>query len=347
MVKIILHIGAPKTGSTALQQALSASAEGLTAQGACYPEAGRRFQGKLSKTRHIGLRLALCPETMQSKLARSVGGDSAAAQLAFRDAFLAEFDAEMAACGPDATLIFSDEGLYAQSPATAAPVLRFFQGYTSEISVVVYVRRPDRLVQSAYSQLMKMGATEQFSEFLDRFLRAGARYEKLAPWINGLEPDAFALRLFPRDHPGGGDVVEDFARWSGIALVAQRGASVNQGLSLDGCALMRQVNLRFPRADETGPIDLRQTPPAYFKALQRTHAGSGIALAGDEVAKLRAAFAEDQARVLHALGLPPEVDLYRLGDMQAAPRPSAAQPAEETQRLVDALLQDPEGWGAA
>jgi hypothetical protein len=131
--RLVLHIGAHKTGSTSIQNALEAGRSALLAQGVLYPETRREPWPELPK---------------HTSVFHAAIQDSEPARAAERDALMREFEASAAG-----TLLLSEEGLSEPIPR----LIEFFLPWRDrfEIEVVCFVRRPDLFVESLYSQFVR------------------------------------------------------------------------------------------------------------------------------------------------------------------------------------------------
>lgn len=136
-MKIHLHIGMPKTGSSAIQQALHASREPLLAIGVRVAQTG------LYHGAHHGL---------EKELRR--GGPGAL------------WDEALAEAKPGETLVISAEGLWFVEPEGVARLAQRLRDHA--VMVHLYLRRPDEFLASLYRQRIKgSGRCETLRGFLD------------------------------------------------------------------------------------------------------------------------------------------------------------------------------------
>ncbi len=149
MAKLYLHIGAHKTGTTALQGAFDAGRATLARHGVTYPRA--------CWYHHAQHRLAFALK----KMADSVRGD------------VPDFDTELAALESTldgvAVAVVSSEEFFALTPDRIA---RLRDGLAAhDVHVIATVRRPDTMFLSIYNQKAKQpgnGFGRMVSAFLDK-----------------------------------------------------------------------------------------------------------------------------------------------------------------------------------
>ena len=156
--RLILHIGYYKTGSTALQDQLYHLRPALAERGVLYPEAGRPLPRNPS---HSGLTFQEL-DRAQSHLPFWYTNSNDFAEYKnwkvppARDAVLAEV-----AASPAETIIISSEefirfGSEQGVPADQTKDLIHALG-VDHVTIICYLRRPDRYIESWYNQLIKMG----------------------------------------------------------------------------------------------------------------------------------------------------------------------------------------------
>ena len=238
-MRTILHIGQPKTGSTALQACLKASKAELAAAGVLYPDnpPGCRFNNH---------RLLIAGYTSFARLPRHIrrvpdytAANMPAAYAAFRD----HLAAEVAAAAPE-VVILSSESLFRTPSRRARAVLpAALPPGSTAVDVAAYVRRP----------------SEQYLSNLQQRLRNSWRIGPLwvppmagilAGYADLFGRDAVRPRLFAREALKDGDIVADFlAAWlpeAGLEAGAlARGVNDNPSVSAESMDLLRRYRLAF------------------------------------------------------------------------------------------------------
>ncbi|WP_417465771.1 hypothetical protein [Kordiimonas sp.] len=205
--RIILHLGAPKTGTTSLQYYLSENREVLESAGVVYPE--RMIQGGQVDPLHTHL------VQMRTRRNPEVAFDGARARLA------ALFEASGAH-----SLLLSNESLLGEPYHEDKPgffphhekwigeLARLFDGY--EVQVIYFIRNFATFLPSYYVQYVRKGGTKTLREFCDHVTEDDLSW---CPLIKGLQiafgPDN--VRIFEhaalREHPAQ-EVRDVFGRYA-------------------------------------------------------------------------------------------------------------------------------------
>jgi hypothetical protein len=143
-MRIILHIGQQKTGTTALQHALVADRERLAQAGICYPDTGHhRILGGGLDPSHNGLFFRLQGETGR-RMWQTL------------DEMRDDIAREVAAAQPEVLLISAEHAIMAADQK--ADILAGLDAIVpGPKEVVVYLRRPDAFLQSFHKQLIRLG----------------------------------------------------------------------------------------------------------------------------------------------------------------------------------------------
>jgi len=197
MTDLFIHIGAPKTGTTAIQQYLLKNREALAREGVLYPVGG------MLKSAHHVIGAAIFP-----------GRSSRLGALTREEALASSFKEirrEMAERKPR-KLILSTEYLWGE--LSASNIRKLLQPFDDlSIKIVAYLRRQDLLAQSLYVQAVKTGAMESFPAWLKRVVdgeKAGFDFHKvLSSWKNsGIAAD-IVVRVYEKSQLQG-DICADF-----------------------------------------------------------------------------------------------------------------------------------------
>lgn len=197
MTDLIIHIGAPKTGTTAIQQYLLKNREYLAEQGVLYPLGG------LLKSGHHIVGAAVFPARAHRLQGRSRQEALQTSVQAIRK--------EIEALRPG-TVILSSEYLWGNlSPDNIQPLLQPFSD--CRIRVVAYLRRQDLLAQSLYIQAVKGGLSDSFRAWLRRVVasdKAGFDFHSvLSCWKNAGTSVEIVARVYEKSQLTG-DICPDF-----------------------------------------------------------------------------------------------------------------------------------------
>ncbi len=236
-MKIIIHAGMHKTGSSSIQDHFFST-----------PYPGLRY-ARWSEANHCGLFVLLFHE--QEKLASywgfsNRGTDFCARLPQMRQDWRAKLEEDLTlAKANNETLIISAEDI--SGPLFHEAVSRmaeFFHQWTDDITVLAYVRRPLSYALSAFQQLVKNGGIKALeAEKLWPFYKA--RFEILD---TSFGRDNVILKPYDRDLLTGGDVVLDFAALVGAKVTTPPKSESNISLSAEATALLftqRQLGAGF------------------------------------------------------------------------------------------------------
>jgi hypothetical protein len=148
-MKLILHIGMPKAGSTALQQTFQTAAPDLLRHGICYPAGG-----DLPKN-HNMLVCGLLPPDKLPRLFRQIYAGHAPRMRRDFDAFLSSLRDRIMASKAH-TAILSGEMLFRKVGVKKRAALQeMFAPVAEEITIVAYVRSPAKFYMSQVQQVLK------------------------------------------------------------------------------------------------------------------------------------------------------------------------------------------------
>jgi hypothetical protein len=200
-----LHIGMPKTGTTALQGWLHGHADFLGAHGIRYLATGR--------DRGTGTGRLICHNALAIAMSRGWHGQPETAP----EAMAAEIAAhEGAQC------ILSSEMFFGRDLTPLRQ--RYLSRIATPLRVFVYLRRFDDFIEADYKQRAKnglpTGGAERFvAERLERieadpdYLNYGTAFERIKAQLPGAE---IVPRLYLRDEMAGGNVILDFLSVLGV-----------------------------------------------------------------------------------------------------------------------------------
>ncbi len=210
---LYIHIGSPKTGTTAIQGFLKNNGKPLRHAGVNYMSAGR------INIAHNG-----------------IAGS-------FRKGEGAEVCAEIATEVEESRFpihIISSEMFF--RPAVARVMGRdLFGGLPDWLrrrtKIIVYLRRQDRYLEALYKQLVKNARIPTGAmAFFERKLESLAYAYSLDPYASRFGAENIILRPFERQHFRNGDVIEDFVDQIGVDLMgnlSRPDTSTNKTFSLE------------------------------------------------------------------------------------------------------------------
>ncbi len=308
MRKLWIHIGTPKTGSTALQRYARARQPYLASKGVDFLVRGRR--GSYND-------LAVHLRREKRRAAAEVGADIRRR--------IAESEAK--------TFVLTSEMFTGGDPALLREALALEEPF--ETRIVGYFRRQDRYLESAYKQKMKTGKVQPgFQNYIDKFGTAGGEYDRIVKgWIDGWPEALFLFRRFEPQALARGDVVHDFMGLLGLDIEADgkppSDEIANPTPSIDLLDLMQLV-ARMPNVDARKVF--RAMPVGE---LPRFH---GRAMNNASARALLARF-EDGNEALRRRFFPDDPQLFATDDLDG-PDETIATPAfsDDQRRIIQALL---------
>lgn len=208
--RLILHIGAGKCGSSAIQEFLAANAAELTADGVLVP--GRHLTVEQEQS---GMHL----QYFESGIGRPGFADEVSRRLI-------DLHHAVSAMGYRAVVISAENLINPKG------FVDLFTGVTDlfDVRIVAYVRRQDDFAISAWQQWQ----VKQHDDFWDYYRKARGRidwYGQLEPFRRTYGRDHMIVRRFFRDGLIDGDVVADFCDVIGVDVTSYlRPGSVNRSL---------------------------------------------------------------------------------------------------------------------
>ncbi|WP_290736998.1 hypothetical protein [Amaricoccus sp.] len=226
-MKVILHIGLSKTGTTALQTSFFNARRSLLQQGVCYPDGG---QGRENHRYLCPLFMAVAdlPPTM----ARRYHADPEAARTD-AEAMWAGIRRTVEAADP-ALLVLSSEYFFRSPTKTDyAAFRRRLEELSQDIEVVMYVREP----ASRFASRMQQGAKR------GRPIRSidGDQLRRELPLVEQGFGRKVDVHLFERAALVDGDIVSDFvSRYVApvVGPVILRSSDANESISAEAATLL-------------------------------------------------------------------------------------------------------------
>ena len=211
MRKLVVHIGCAKGGSSAIQAGLEANCDVLAAQGVCVPS------HDLEAASHVnGAQGAFFETFVQDRKAQPIPdlADRLDAQADERDA---------------PTIVLSAENLC--NPVGFEKVFAALRD-RFDVSIVMYVRRQDDYLQSAWQQWIVKRGESLLAWMIACIGVDGDWLRLLTPWAETFGDDRVRVLVFDRQRLAGGDAFSDFCELLGVdASAFAPPGEVNAGLS--------------------------------------------------------------------------------------------------------------------
>jgi hypothetical protein len=230
-MRIILHIGLYKTGTTAVQRFFTRNRSALTERGVLYPESFTKFDAHhpLPWALGVGHRDKV-PSVRPDEVVRAILQEAASA-------------------GADTVVLSSEEFINLEAAERLQKLKKLFDGHAIEI--IIYLRRQDSLLLSSYGQHVRMYSIRfsgTISDFLlkhSNFLIKYNYWGMLQRWATVFGSDAMRIKLYDQARFPEGNIVQDFADTLGFGLDGcdvRKVSGINRNLSDLGLEVLRRLN---------------------------------------------------------------------------------------------------------
>lgn len=237
-----IHIGMPKTGSSALQKTFSRFRDTLRANGLLYPNLGAPGLpiGRNIVDTHSALKIAFSGSHELYNHVR-LGINSAEAREAYKAEHLARLDEQIDAFG-GRTLVLSAETLFGMDEEGAAVMTDYLRRTTEAVKVVCYVRHPVSYRISFGQQQIKVG--HKTIEQMERSAPVSLFRKSLEPWLRAVGNDNMIIAGYGRSQLIGGSTQSDFLSRCGYTgdIAALEIASFNEALSMPATIIKSRMN---------------------------------------------------------------------------------------------------------
>lgn len=204
MSTVYIHVGTPKTGTSAIQVFCSKNRKLLKEKGVCYPNLGFDFPGISSNRNGHCLNAYIFDEN--HKRLRDQEREVADQALEKLTGMLDNFP----------VFVLSDEQIWNNKDITTERLLHYKEKLAeagADMKIIVYLRRQDLLIQSYWAQQVKEYMNTCFSDYI---VSKKAKYFKL-DYDKRLEEMAAAVgreniivRVYEKQQYYGGNIISDF-----------------------------------------------------------------------------------------------------------------------------------------
>ncbi len=251
-MKAIVHIGTEKTGTTCIQQFLYLNRKKLLSE-------GYYFVQSPGKTNNRALPAYCIADDKFDDFFRAEGINTLQEKEEFKQSFIKKFDFELQNLPEKIhTVIISSEHFHSrlETEAEVGNVYTLLSTYFDEIKIVCYLREQAATCTSFYSTFLRAGGTESFEKFLERCKPANAYYNyqsMLENWGRAFGQESLDISLYAEEHFLNRNLLDDFTAKIDPSLIGNVNKNVkitNESLTPGGQALVRAVNLVFPRLSE-------------------------------------------------------------------------------------------------
>lgn len=326
-LRVLLHVGVPKTATTAIQTCLAASRPELLERGVLYP--GRK-PNQHAAIRRLITALDADPDespdtTAWNRIARAVRRH-------------------------DGRSCVSDEFAAVASPRAARRIVEDLGG--DGVHVVITLRPLEQLLPSMWQEDLKHGVTTALGPWLDDVAR-GPRPERgdahlfwyvhdhlnvARNWLSAVTPDRLHLVVVDRARPD--DVFDTFSRLLGLPagfLDPRSSTRANRSLSMPEAEALRGLVLRLTRTGPLSPDTVRHLRAGINHMVENRRPGDDETRIGVPVRHVLAIRHESQRIVegLARLGVDVVGDLASLCPTH---EPVDAELADVTSMSLDAAV---------
>lgn len=298
-MKAIVHIGTPKTGTTAIQEFLFRNAAGLEDQGVHYHRDGQRrkphFEFALAALSQVDELLHDTPGFRERYHARNLTEQSKTAAPAFEA--LRQYRNDPT----DRTVVFSAEQIWAflRSERAIRAMNDLFSGSFDDVRYIVYVRHPAILLMSTYSTRLRHEYDGTLDDFLMWAMERGLLHyhDRLKMWQDIVGDDRFRVQLYDAGVFAKVGLLPGFCEACGIDPTNFRlPERQNEAMSLVATEALSATNAQFSLRDRNGS-ERRSRHFARREILKRAPGGERIGLLKDQLATLDEATREDTEKV--------------------------------------------------
>lgn len=240
--KIVLHIGLPKTGTTAIQNVLYANRNFLLQQeGVLYPSLAPNLTTPLC---------TIFQNDPRKHIVNKMAGFTTEEIAARRKNYLSSLDAEISSREWN-TLLLSAEGVSNLSASEIVKLREWGEKYSPNWIVLVYVRHPVDYVRSVIQQLMKGGDTLQ--QLYDKLPMPNYR-GKISNAISVFGQENIRVFDFDTATKSNGGIVGTLAAQAGLTVqscdfLASQAIRDNESLSLEAVRILDSLNRQRPMFD--------------------------------------------------------------------------------------------------
>lgn len=236
MKTLYLHIGTPKTGTSALQYFCAGNRKLLEEKGVYYPDLGFRFPdiGKhrnahfLSYKEYINKKEKLRDHEAEKKI-REEGIQKIEEAFQTHD-----------------TILLSDEHIWNEVEMTGETLPALYRRFAEQgvqVKIIVYLRRQDQVIQSFWAQKVKESSTITFSSYMEKEKYNNFRLDyavRIQEFVDIVGKDNLIVRCYEKQQYLGEQktIMSDFLNILGLEITEEyKNSEKVYNISLEGAYL--------------------------------------------------------------------------------------------------------------
>lgn len=336
-MRAIIHVGWPKTGSSAIQDFLHLNSTELARRGVRF-ERNERDRGSQFEYPAAVLgfdRFAGTPEANRQRFKlRSqeeidrVHGKHLKALAHYPE----RFDEPLAVISSEHIIV------WLRKPSAIKAFDDQFRSVFEDVRYLGYIRDPLDLIPSEVSERAKRGEPVRTHKHVSQFIKKVDWVKRVRPWLDVVGKDRFDLRRLDSTYLHGGDLLSDFCQALDVSVEGLQPPKFrNESLTLPGVLAMHSLSSLMPSVDTENGGENPEFKAMVGRVAELTADGQKLRLNRKQTARvleetghwqeeLRATFYPDDPYLF-----PPKMITKRMDAKQAAQR------AEE---VVEQIMQE-------
>lgn len=254
-MKAIVHIGAPKTGSSSIQAFLDRNKDEFERRGFRY---SRLFEQRGSQYEYVLAALHEAGQLPGNPENRRHFGVTTRAALEDQAKAPTEYLARYADTYSEPVALFSSEHFVPWlKDADTVKVADAMFGRTFEhVRYILYLRNPVSYLVSQYSETVKRGNTNRLSDFVKSGAASVKQLQLVERWVSAVGRERLDVRLMETDWMRDGDLLADYCHAVGADLQGmQTPRHQNTSLNVVAAEALRRLNRQFPELADVGKVD--------------------------------------------------------------------------------------------
>lgn len=290
-MKLILHIGTEKTGTTSIQSVLNANAEKLF-------DCGVRVINMFEAGNNEAIPAAFIDTKKNDDYFNVREIFSTEEKAKHQSSIKEKLAMELAKLPAHIKCVIISSELFHSRTNTSSEVERvreFFNDYFDEIDIICYLREQSSLCASLYSTAIKTGSTLDFSKFKNFVNTSNGYYNykvMLENWEQIFGFDAMKVRLFDKSLLKNNDLIEDFMELAlpTLNVELKRPPIQNESINTLGQTIGLAINRAFKPILKSKSI--RHLRWDLIHVLSKSCKGKGATLAPEEALSIHQQFFE-------------------------------------------------------